>query len=165
MLRYLAALIVSASISAPLVFSQVPCSQIPMPCERYKLRDVQLQVLQNLERDNARAIQLNNPSFFQSVYADDFSGITWYGMPIDKTKLIQIVQTPDAKYQSVIESNIQVKMFVDSASVLSLRTERGIFRGKPLSRQFRVLRVYVYSERGWKIVSQLETQLPTGLTR
>jgi Domain of unknown function (DUF4440) len=166
MIKKLAALIGAIVFSAPSLISQtVPCTQVPIPCERLKLREVELQVLQNLEKENARAIQLDNPSFFQNVYADEFAGITWYGMPINKRQLVQLIQTSDEKYQSVISSNIQVKMFLDSASVLSLRTEHGIFKGKRLDRQFRVLRVYIYTPGGWEVVSQLETQLPSSVAR
>lgn len=138
----------------------IPCSQIPIPCERLKLREVEYQALLNLEKENARAIQLNNSTFFQSAYADEFAGTTSYGMAITKSELIHIIQTSSEKFQTVIASDIQVKMYLDSASVLSMRTEHGRLNGNEVSRQFRVLRVYIYSPRGWKVVSQLETQLP-----
>lgn len=142
-----------------------PCARVPIPCEQLKLREIELQVLTNLEKQNAHAIQLRNPTFFQDVYADDFSGYTWYGLPLNKTKLVQSIQTSGEQFQSVVASDIQVKMFLDSASVLSLRTEHGASAGKEIARQFRVLRVYVYTTRGWRIVSQVETLLPSAMSR
>jgi|GEM_PF-2142638 len=170
MTRKITALTIAAMLAAPLLFSQSstqlpPCSRFPIPCEQIKLREIELQVLINLEKQNAHALQLRNSTFFQDVYADDFSGFTWYGMPLDKIKLIQLIQNAEEKYQSVVETDIQVKMFVDSASVLSLRTEQGNVKGKPIARQFRVLRVYVYTSRGWRVVSQVETQLPATINR
>lgn len=165
MIKKLAALVAILILFTPPSFPQIPCTNVPIPCERLKLREVELQVLINLEKQNAHAIQLNNPSFFQDVYADDFSGFTWYGLAVNKYKLIQLVQTSGEKYQVAIASDIDVKMFLDSASVMSLRTERGSRGDKEFSRQFRVLRVYVYSARGWKIVSQIETQLPATIAR
>jgi hypothetical protein len=146
-------------------FAQVPCSKVPIPCARYSLGDVDMQELRNLEKENARAIQLHNSTFFQSAYADGFTGVTWYGEPITKFKLIALVQSPDVTYNSVTASDIQVQLYVDSASVLSLRSERVIIKGKRVDRQFRVLRVYMHTPDGWKISSQLETQLPGGLQR
>jgi Domain of unknown function (DUF4440) len=145
------------------LFAQIPCSKVPIPCERYKLNDVDLQELTNLEKENAHAIQLHNPTFFQSAYTDGFTGFTWYGEPITKTKLIQLIQNSDVNYNSVAASDIRVQLYVDSASVLSLRTERAIIKGKRVDRQFRTLRIYVQTPRGWKITSQLETQLPSAL--
>lgn len=166
MFKKLLALLAALVLSCPALFSQgVPCTDIPMPCTRVKLREVDLQVLVNLEKENARAIQLGNSTFFNDTYADEFTGMTSYGLPLTKYKLIQLIQTSGEQYKTVIASDIQVKMFLDSASVLSLRTEHSVVKGKSVSRQFRVLRVYIYSTRGWKVVSQLETQLPGSLPR
>ena len=165
MTRKILSLMAAAAFFVPPVFSQAPCSEVPIPCRQLKLREIELQVLMNLEKQNAHAIQLRNPSFFQDIYADDFSGYTWYGMPLNKSKLVELIQTSSERFQAVVASDIQVKMFLDSASVSSLRTEHGSLGGKELARQFRVLRVYLYTGRGWKIVSQVETLLPSTMNR
>jgi hypothetical protein len=166
MFKKLLVLFATFFLSSPALLCQgPPCTNVPIPCARVKLREVDLQVLVNLEKENARAIQLGNSSFFNDAYADDFTGMTSYGLALTKYKLIQLIQTSNEKYKTVIASDIQVKMFLDSASVLSLRTEHSITNGKAVSRQFRVLRVYVYSSLGWKVVSQLETQLPGSIPR
>ncbi|HUI73369.1 MAG TPA: nuclear transport factor 2 family protein [Candidatus Acidoferrum sp.] len=156
--RSLVFLVAASLFPAALLAQQV--KKIP-----FDEREMHLEELSNLEKENARAIQLNNPSFFQSAYADEFVGATWYGETINKNRLIQLIQNSHIAYSSVAEANIQIKMYLDSASVLSLRSERGTFMGKRLDRQFRVLRVYVYTPRGWKVISQLETQLPSSVTR
>jgi Domain of unknown function (DUF4440) len=150
----LAGILLSSSLSAQVTLKK----RIP-PDER----EIAMEELYNLEKENARAIQLNNPSFFQAAYADEFTGVTWYGVAINKPKLIQLIQTSDVKYSSVTASDIRPTMYLDAASVLSLRTERATIKGKRVDRQFRVLRVYVYTPRGWKVISQLETQLPSVL--
>ncbi|HUL15425.1 MAG TPA: nuclear transport factor 2 family protein [Terriglobales bacterium] len=151
--------LVAAALSSTALFAQI-VKKIP-----FDERDMHLQELNNLEKENARAIQLNNPSFFQAAYADEFVGATWYGETVNKNRIIQLIQNSHVTYSSVSETDLQIKMYLDSASVLSLRTERGTFRGKPLDRQFRVMRVYVYTPRGWKVISQLETELPSTLNR
>jgi Domain of unknown function (DUF4440) len=166
MTRQFAALIISIILFAPpLLPQELPCSDVPIPCAKLKLREVEYQVLMNLEKDNAHAMQLNNPSFFQDIYSDDFSGVTWYGLPINKSQLIRLIETSGQNYRTVVESNIQVRIFQDTASVLSLRSEHGNIRGKEFFRQFRVLRVYLYADGGWKVVSQIETQLPSTISR
>jgi len=123
------------------------------------------QAISNLEQGFAHAIQLNNSTIFNTVFSDDFSGVTWYGEVINKAHQIRLIQTSSNSYQFVHASDIQVKIFRDVASVFSLRTERGTSEGHQFSRQFRVLHVYINTPRGWRVISSQETQLPTQLNR
>jgi len=123
------------------------------------------QAISNLEQGFAHAIQLNNSTIFNTVFSDDFSGVTWYGEVISKAQQIRLIQTSSNSYQFVHASDIQVKIFRDVASVFSLRTERGTSEGRQFSRQFRVLHVYINTPRGWRVISSQETQLPTQLNR
>ena len=123
------------------------------------------QSISNLEQGFAHAIQLNNSTIFNTVFSDDFSGVTWYGEVISKAQQIRLIQTSSNSYQFVHASDIQVKIFRDVASVFSLRTERGTSEGRQFSRQFRVLHVYINTPRGWRVISSQETQLPTQLNR
>ena len=123
------------------------------------------QAISNLEQGFAHALQLNNSTIFNTVFSDDFSGVTWYGEVINKAKQIRLIQTSNISYQFVHASDIQVKVFRDVASVLSLRTERGSSDGRTFSRQFRVLHVYINTPRGWRVISSQETQLLTQLNR
>jgi hypothetical protein len=123
------------------------------------------QAISNLEQGFAHAIQLNNSTIFNTVFSDDFSGVTWYGEVISKAQQIRLIQTSNISYQFVHASDIQVKIFRDVASVFSLRTERGTSEGRQFSRQFRVLHVYINTPRGWRVISSQETQLPTQLNR
>jgi len=59
----------------------------------------------------------------------------------------------------VISSDAQVRMFRDTASVLSMRSEVGHANGKKFYNQYRILRMYINTGSGWKVVSQLETML------
>ena len=123
------------------------------------------QAISNLEQGFAHAIQLNNSTIFNTVFSDDFSGVTWYGEVINKARQIRLIQTSNNSYQFVHASDIQVKIFRDVASVFSLRTERGASEGRQFSRQFRVLHVYINTPRGWRVISSQETQLSTQLNR
>jgi len=123
--------------------------------------DADRQTLVNLEQGITHAIQINNSSVVNSVFSDDFSGVTWFGEVINKSAQIRSIQTSPNAYQFVRISNIQVKIYRDTATVSSLRTERGSAQGHPFNRQFRVLRVYLNTPSGWRVVSQQETQLPS----
>ena len=127
--------------------------------------EMQRQELVNLELENARAIKLHNPTFFKAAYSEDFHGVTRYGETVNKQGIIHELETMNMQFDSVVSSDAQVRMFRDAAYVLSLRSEVGRADGKKFYNQFRVLRVYVNTPRGWRIVSQLETKLTTDANR
>jgi hypothetical protein len=123
--------------------------------------EMQRQELVNLELENARAIKLHNSAFFKAVYSEDFHGVTRYGETVNKPGIIHELETMNLEFDSVVSTDAQVRMFRDVAYVLSLRSEVGHSNGKKFYNQFRILRVYVNTPRGWRIVSQLETKLAT----
>ncbi len=127
--------------------------------------EMQRQELVNLELENARAIKLHNPTFFKAAYSEDFHGVTRYGETVNKQGIIRELETMSLQFDSVVSSDAQVRMFRDAAYVLSLRSEVGHSNGKRFYNQFRILRVYVNTPRGWRIVSQLETKLATDANR
>ena len=123
--------------------------------------EMQRQELINLELENARAIKLHNPTFFKAAYSEDFHGVSRYGEVVNKASLIREVESSPLEFDSVVSSDAQVRMFRDAAYVLSLRSEVGHTNDKKFYNQFRILRLYVNTPRGWRIVSQLETKLVT----
>lgn len=131
------------------------------PDERPPNQEMQRQELVNLEKENARAIKLRNPTFFTAVYSEDFHGVSRYGEILTKPGIVHELQMMPLEFESVVSSDAQVRMFRDTAYVLSLRSEVGRANGKRFYNQFRILRVYVNTPRGWKVVSQLETRLAT----
>lgn len=144
----LAAMLLWGSIAR----SQDPDGPPPNP-------EMERQELVNLEMENARAIKLHNPTFFKSAYSEDFRGVTRYGEVVNKTGMVKEVETMAQEFDSVVSSDAQVRMFRDTAFVLSLRSEVGHANGRKFYNQYRVLRVYINTSRGWRVVSQLETLL------
>jgi hypothetical protein len=118
------------------------------------------QELVNLEKETAHALLLNNPTFFKRVYGDDFLGTTATGRIIDKNTLLATVASSNTKYSVFIASDIQVRIFLDTAVVNCLWTARGLQNGQPFDRQFRVTHVYIYGQRGWQAIASQETLLP-----
>ncbi|HSC44603.1 MAG TPA: nuclear transport factor 2 family protein [Candidatus Acidoferrum sp.] len=121
--------------------------------------EMQRQELINLEKENARALQLHNTTFFKSVYSEDFTGVTRFGETLNKLGILREVQTMPQEFESVVSTDAQVRVYRETASVLSLRSEVGRLNGKKFYNQFRVLRLYINTSRGWRVVSQLETRL------
>ena len=124
--------------------------------------EMQRQEITNLEHEAARAIQTNTGTFFRRVYSDDFSGTMSHGQPVDKTGFINAVQTYEVKYDGFNASDINVRLFKDTAVATCLWTARGAFREQKFNSQMRVIHVYINTPRGWRVVAGQITLLPPG---
>jgi hypothetical protein len=124
--------------------------------------EMQRQEIINLEHEAARAIQTNTGTFFRRVYSDDFSGTMSHGQPVDKTTFINAVQTYEVKYDGFNASDINVRLYKDTAVANCLWTARGTFKEQKFNSQMRVLHVYINTPRGWRVVAGQITLLPPG---
>jgi hypothetical protein len=113
-----------------------------------------------LEREAAHAVQLNNPSFFQRVYGEDFVGTNEHGQVINKAELVRGIQNSGITYASVVISDVRVRFFQETAVAQSLWSIRGAQHGQTFSRQLRVIHVYINGPRGWQAIAGQQTQLP-----
>jgi ketosteroid isomerase-like protein len=117
------------------------------------------QELINLEKETVHALMLNNTTFFKRVYGEDFVGTTATGRVINKATYMASIASSSSRYTVFIASDIQVRIFQDTAVVSSLWTARGAQDGRSFDRQYRVTHVYIYGQRGWQAVSSQETLL------
>lgn len=122
--------------------------------------ELQRQEVIALEKETAHAIQLANPTFFDRVYSDDFTGILSHGEPVDKAHLIAAVQTPGIKYEFFTASNIKVRIYRDTAVATCLWSMRAVFKGQSISSQMLVMHVYVSGPSGYQVVTGQTTLLP-----
>lgn len=125
--------------------------------------EMQRQEIIMLEREGARAIQLNDRTFFRRVYADDFTGVLSHGQPVDKTDLIDVVQTQAIPYQAFVASDIKVRLYEQTAVATCMWSWRATIKGQPVSSVMRVIHVYVNTTRGWKVVAGQATPLPPNI--
>jgi len=115
-----------------------------------------------LEKETAHAMALNNSSFFQRVYNDDFVGTAPTGELRDRHALVASIQNSDIKYTSFIASDIHVRIYGPTAVVTCTWSTRGMQNGHNFSRQYRVIHVYLNNNvGGWKVVAGQETILPS----
>jgi Domain of unknown function (DUF4440) len=122
--------------------------------------ELQRQEIINLERETARAIMLNNGTFFRRVYADDYIGTLSHGQKVDKNQLINEVQNSGARFQSFNATDIQVRLFRDTGIATCLWSGRGLFNGQQIESQMRVMHIYINGPRGWHVVAGQSTPLP-----
>jgi ketosteroid isomerase-like protein len=149
---------------APVLSSQEPQSE-QMSCiqactkERPNTELMRQEVVA-LEHETARAIQLNNATFFKRVYSDDFTGVLSGGQPVDKVLLIATVQKPEIQYESFSVSDIKVRLYRDIAVATCLWSVRGVSNGKKTTAQMRAMHVYFYTTSGYRVISSQTTLLP-----
>lgn len=124
--------------------------------------EMQRQEIVNLENEAARAIQLNNTTFFRRVYSDDFAGTLSHGQPVNKTSFIAAVQAPDIKYDSFSAGDIAIHIYQETAVATCLWSARGTFKGQHFDGGMRVIHVYINGPRGWHVVAGQSTILPPG---
>jgi len=114
-----------------------------------------------LEKETAHAKALNNSSFFQRVYNDDYLGTAPTGEILDRPKLVASIQNSTTNYSSFIATDIKVRIYGPTAVVTCTWSTRGVQNGHSFSRQFRVIHVYMNNRvGGWKVVAGQETQIP-----
>ncbi|HXC48045.1 MAG TPA: nuclear transport factor 2 family protein [Candidatus Sulfotelmatobacter sp.] len=124
--------------------------------------EVEAQELVALEKETAHAMALNNSSFFQRVYSDDFVGTAPSGERRDRTALVSAIQNSTTKYTIFISTDIHVRIFGPTAVVTCTWTTRGAQNGRDFARQYRVIHVYLNNiTGGWKVVAGQETLLPS----
>ena len=123
--------------------------------------DLDSQELVTLEKETAHALSLNNSSFFDHVYSDDYVGTAATGEIRDKSALVATIQHSSARYSNFLVTNINVRVYGPSAVVTCTWTTRGVQDGRDFARQYRVIHVYVNNHAGgWKVVAGQETMMP-----
>jgi ketosteroid isomerase-like protein len=114
-----------------------------------------------LEKETAHAMALNNSSFFQRVYSDDYVGISPWGEVLNRSALVASIQNSAAKYSNFIATDIHVRIYGPTAVVTCTWSARGVQNGRNFARQYRVIHVYLNNSLGgWKVVAGQETILP-----
>jgi len=113
-----------------------------------------------LERETVRAIQLKSPAFFNRVYSEDFTGVSSRGEAINKRALLTALQAPDVTYESFTASQINIRLYRDTAVATSLWSIRSVLKGQAVNGQMLVTHVYIYGSSGYQAVSSQTTLLP-----
>lgn len=123
--------------------------------------EVEAQEVVVLEKETAHAMALNNASFFQRVYSDDYLGTAPSGETMNRARLVNSIQSSAIKYTDFIATDIHVRIFGPTAVVTCTWSTRGVQDGHNFAKQYRVIHVYLNNVTGgWKVVASQETVLP-----
>lgn len=132
------------------------CVTQPMPGDP----EMERQEIVSLEREAARAIQLNSGTFFNRVYGDDFTGTLSHGQQVNKAQWIATIQSPAVRRESFNASDIKVHIYQATAVATCLWSSRFVINGQHFSSQIRAIHVYISTPSGWHVVSGQTTNLP-----
>jgi len=130
-------LLVTLLFAPVLVYTQ---TQAPLTPQQKKERavaaelDVDAIELVALEKEMGHAKLLNNPSFFQRVYSDDFHGANATGEILDKSAVVARIQSSAIKYYTFVVSDIAVRVYGASAVVTCTWSARGEQNGHSFAR-------------------------------
>lgn len=122
--------------------------------------EAQRQEIINIERETAHAIQLHNGTFFRRTYSDDFHGVMSFGLPVNREEWIRAIESPAVQYESFIATEIDVRLYQDTAVATCLWSWRGNLNNQTIYSQMRVMHIYVNGARGLKVVAAQATPLP-----
>jgi hypothetical protein len=122
--------------------------------------ELERQEIISLEKEAVRAIQQNNGTFFRRVYGDDFAGTLSHGQVVNKAQWLNVIQSTAFKYETFIASDINVRVFEETAVATCLWSARAVVNGQLISGQLRTTHVYVNTPLGWHVVSGQSTNLP-----
>jgi ketosteroid isomerase-like protein len=111
------------------------------------------QTLMNMEQEMARAIVKNDMSVFEKHVADNGSFTDPGGMLTNKTQTIAMFKSGDLKIESSKIDDMKVQMFGNTAIVTYTTMDKGTYKGRDISGQYRWTDVFVKMDGKWKLVA------------
>jgi uncharacterized protein (TIGR02246 family) len=116
------------------------------------------QEIRTLEDERNRAILKGDASALERMTADDYTFITLRGELRTKSEIVKGFQSGSFKYESRTISDLNIRVYGDTAVVTGRSTQKGSENGKDYSGDYRFTRVYVMQKGRWVTVA-LQTTL------
>lgn len=113
-----------------------------------------------LEREVGEAITRGDRARLGLLVADDFIAVNPQGVTMTKAQALAQIGSPDYQLESLVNDEIEVRVFGDVALARARGTARGRYKGSDASAQFRYLRVWVKRGGVWQAVAAQATFLP-----
>ncbi len=111
------------------------------------------QEIKALEADRNRAILTGDAAALERMTSDDYTFITLRGELRTKAEIVRGFQSGSFKYDSRTISDLNVRVYGDTAIVTGRSTQKGSENGKDYSGDYRFTRVYVKQKGHWVTVA------------
>jgi hypothetical protein len=111
-----------------------------------------------LELENAwgAAVSKKDAAPLDKILAEDWVG-RYPFYTLTKAQEMKYIQTGDIKVDSVISSDMKVRVFGDAAVVTGTDDEKGSFRGRDTSGRYLWMDVFILRNGTWRVVVSEET--------
>jgi uncharacterized protein (TIGR02246 family) len=117
------------------------------------------QQIKALEEERNQAILSGNASALERMTADDYTFITLRGELRTKSEILKGFQSGSFKYESREISDLNVRVYGDTAVVVGRSIQKGAENGRDYSGDYRFTRVYVKQNGRWVTVALQTTPI------
>jgi ketosteroid isomerase-like protein len=109
--------------------------------------------IKSLEEERNRAILRGDAAALDRMTSDDYTFITLRGELRTKAEIVKGFQSGSFKYESRTISDLNIRLYGDTAIVTGRSTQKGVENGKDYSGDYRFTRVYVKENGRWLTVA------------
>ena len=119
------------------------------------------QTLMKMEQEMTDAIVKNDTSVFEKYAADNATFTDPGGMLATKAQAVAMFKAGDLKIESSKIDDMKVQMFGKTAIVTYRTTDKGMYKGRDISGQYRWTDVFVKTGGKWQMVASQGTPIMT----
>ena len=117
------------------------------------------QEIKTLEEDRNRAVLSGDAAALDRMTADDYTFITLRGELRTKAEILKGFQSGSFKYKSRQISDLNIRVYGDTAVVVGRSIQKGVENGKDYSGDYFFTRVYVKQNGRWLSVALQTTPI------
>jgi len=116
--------------------------------------------LKKIEQELSDSILKSDPSAFEKYLTGDYLGIGPDGVTQNKSELLSDIKSGTLKVESSTMSDMKVQVaHPDMAVVVYRSTDKGTYKGKDVTGEYRWLDVFVKRDGKWQIAVDQGTQI------
>lgn len=117
------------------------------------------QAVRDADAARIRAFVAADVAALQSLLADDLTYTHSSGKLDGKTQVIDALQSGASRYQSIVPSNVQVRVFGTAAVLTGLAAVKVTTNGQALDLSLRFTSVYVQRDGRWQFAAWQSTRV------
>jgi len=114
--------------------------------------EIKKQIIALDQQLNDAAVQ-GNMKFFAKTMSDQYVGVAPNGMILGQSLIAAHYQTGTLRYESVVNSDIDVKVHDNCAVLTAISTVRGHDGDTDLSGTYRIMRIFLKRNGEWQIIA------------
>jgi ketosteroid isomerase-like protein len=132
----------------------------PALAQQPKAADADQKALAQIEDELAVAVVKKDAAVFERYLAPGFVFVSPDGAVQDRTTFIADIKNDALKMESTKNDEMKIRTFGTTAIAVYRSTDKGTFKGKDISGQYRWTDVFVQQGGKWQIVSTQGTPMP-----